>query len=107
MENKNQLLNFYHIGKIVKVITGKTTDRTAKAVIEMWDSNVITCCLGKAKPKDGDFVVVRFDGITQSNGLLMHPAEITDIMSQADGETIWSTYKHFFEKAKPSHPLTG
>ncbi len=107
MENKNSSLNFYHVGKIIKVIKGKNTDKIAKAVIEMWDSNVITCCLGKARPRDGDFVVVRFDGINQANGLLMHPAEITDILEQTDGESIWSAYKHFFDKAKPAHPLTG
>ncbi len=111
MENKKQDLTFYHIGKIVKLVDSKNSknfDKKKKAVIEMWDNNIITCETGVANPKDGDFVIVRFNGIVQgNNNIFMNPSQITDIVSEESGEKIWDSYKGFYDKAKPSHPLTG
>lgn len=111
MESSKQELRFYHIGKVVKVVDPKTSknfDKKRKAVIEMWDNNIITCETGTANPKDGDFVIVRFMGIVQgNNNIFMNPSQITDIVPEDSGERIWSSYKGFYDKAKPSHPLTG
>jgi hypothetical protein len=111
MENAKSELIFYHIGRIVKLVDPKNSknfDKKRKAVIEMWDNNIITCETGPASPHDGDFVIVRFKGIIQgNNNLFMNPSEITDILSNSTGEQVWQNYKSFYDKTKPAHPLTG
>lgn len=108
MENRGKApLAFYHIGKVFKVIAGKGSDKRPKAVIEMWDNNILTCEIGDAKVKDSQFVIVKFDGILQSQNVFMHAVEVTDILSDSDGSAIWQQYKTFLEKSKPTHPLTG
>jgi hypothetical protein len=109
---KSEELRFYHIGRIIKIInskSGKNFDHKNKAAIEMWDNNIITCEIGNASVKEDDFVVVRFNGIIQSasNNIFMNPSQVTDVVSKEAGETIWRSYKNFYEKAKPAHPLTG
>ncbi len=109
---KEQELKFYHIGRIIKIIdskNGKNFDHKSKAVIEMWDNNIITCEIGGAAVKENDFVVVRFNGMVQSvsNNIFMNPIQVTDVVAQEAGEAIWRSYKNFYDKAKPSHPLTG
>ena len=109
-ERKSKELEFYHIGKVVKVIdknNSKNLDKKHKAVIEMWDNNIITCEIGNANPKDNDFVIVLFNGLVQSQGVFMRPETITDILSQEAGQQIWDKYKGFFDKSKPTHPFTG
>lgn len=109
-EKKAKELVFYHIGKIVKVINknnSKNVDKTQKAVIEMWDNNIITCEIGNVNPKDDDFVIVRFNGLIQAQGVFMRPETVTDILSQEAGQQIWDKYKGFFDKSKPTHPFTG
>ncbi len=110
-EEKSEGLKFYHVGKVIKVIepkSGKNFDHKKKAVLEMWDNNIITCEVGQANLKDGDFVLVKFNGIVQgNNNIFMNPAQVTDVLSQEAGEQVWRSYKGFYEKAKPSHPLTG
>ena len=109
---KDKELKFYHIGRVIKVIDskgGKNFDNKNKAAIEMWDNNVITCETGTAKVNENDFVIVRFNGIIQScsNNIFMSPSSVTDIVSEEVGGSIWRSYKSFYDKAKPSHPLTG
>ncbi|MCW1298994.1 MAG: hypothetical protein QXD02_01565 [Candidatus Parvarchaeum sp.] len=109
-EKKAKELVFYHIGRIVKVIDkndSKNLDKKHKAVIEMWDNNIITCEIGNANPKDNDFVIVLFNGLVQSQGVFMRPETITDILSQEAGQQIWDKYKGFFDKSKTTHPFTG
>ncbi len=103
-------LHFYHIGRIVKVLdtsTSTSTDKKRKAVIEMWDNNVITCTIGSAKVKDNDFVVVLIDGTLQGTNVFMHPISISDVVSEEAGQVIWDKYKSLLDKTKPSHPFTG
>lgn len=111
MENAKKELTFYHVGKVVKLVDAKNSknfDKKRKAVIEMWDNNIITCETGVANPRDGDFVLVRFNGLVQgNNNIFMNPSAITDILTKEAGQEIWQSYKGFYEKAKPTHPLTG
>jgi hypothetical protein len=104
-------LTFYHVGKIVCPMTkgdSRNLDKQKKAVVEMWDTNLVICMAGKSNVRSGDFVLVSFDGIVQPAGnVLMHPKEITDHLSREDGEEVWQRYKELYEKIKPSHPLTG
>jgi hypothetical protein len=109
-EKRTKELVFYHIGKVVKVIdknNSKNLDKKYKAVIEMWDNNIITCEIGNANVKDNDFVIVLFNGLVQAQGVFMRPEIITDILSQEAGQQIWEKYKSFFDKSKPTHPFTG
>ncbi len=112
MENKkNEDIDFYHIGKVIKVLTNtnsKNFDKKTKAVVEMWDNNVITCTIGSAKVKDGNFVIVLIKGTVQGTNLFMHPISITDTMSEEAGELIWGKYKSILvDKTKSTHPFTG
>lgn len=110
MEKKQGELSFYHVGKVVKVLSkgnSKNIDKKNKAVIEMWDNNVITCEIGASAPKDGDFVIVIFSGMVQTQGVFMKPVTITDILSEDSGQQIWDKYKSFLDKSKPTHPFTG
>ena len=110
MEKEGKALTFYHIGKVVKVINkanSKNFDKKAKIIAEMWDSNVVTCELGSADVKDGDFVVILFDGIVQNQNIFMHPSCVTDVLSKEAGQEVWDKYKSFMDKSKPAHPFTG
>jgi hypothetical protein len=110
-EIKNQeSLYFYHIGRIIKVVNKSNSmnlDKKNKAVIEMWDNNVVTCEIGNPAPKDGNFVIVLFKGLIQTQGVFMKPVTITDILSEDAGQEIWDKYKSFLDKSKPTHPFTG
>ena len=109
-KNSEKDLVFYHVGRIVKIIDSKNSrnfDKKKKAVTEMWDNNIITCEAGSTPAVDGDFVVVRFIGVPQGTGILMHPTHITDILSKEAGEEVWLSYKSFLDRSKPSHPMTG
>ncbi|MCL4399049.1 hypothetical protein M1293_00855 [Candidatus Parvarchaeota archaeon] len=109
-KEKTEILPFYHIGRVIKCLTkinSDSADKKYKAVVEMWDNNIITCETGGLKVEDGDFVVVLFDGVVQGNNVIMHPSKITDKISKQTGEELWENFKKFFDKAKPPHPMTG
>ncbi len=109
-QKKQEDISFYHIGKVVKVLdktNSKNFDKKNKAVIEMWDNNVITCEIGSSSPKDGNFVIVLFNGTVQNQGVFMKPVTITDILSNESGSEVWEKYKSFLDKSKPTHPFTG
>jgi hypothetical protein len=110
MEKETKPLTFYHLGKVVKVINktnSKNFDKKPKIVSEMWDSNVVTCELGSADVKDGDYVVILFNGILQSQNIFMQPVAVTDVLSKEAGQEVWDKYKSFMDKSKPVHPFTG
>mgnify|MGYP001626160596 CR=1 FL=1 len=107
-DNKNGLraIDFYHIGHVLKFIKSSNKGQN-KAVIETWDHNIITCNVGDVSLEEGAFVIIKFDGIIQQNGILMHPNVVSDVLPKDKGEQIWEIYQDFFNKTKPSHPLTG
>ncbi len=109
--NKEDSLPFYHIGRIVKVINKNNSsinlDKKSKAVIEMWDNNVVTCEINSNEIKDNKFVIVLFKGLIQNQGVFMRPSTVTDVLDDNVGEEIWNKYKSFLDKSKPTHPFTG
>ena len=109
-DKKNDSIPFYHVGKVVKVINKNnavTLDKKSKAVIEMWDNNVITCEINSNEIKDNKFVIVLFSGLIQNQGVFMKPATVTDVLDNEVGQEIWNKYKGFLDKSKPTHPFTG
>ncbi len=112
MEKERQdALHFYHIGRVIKFLSpkdGRNLDRKSKVVVEMWDNNIITCEAGSTPLKDDDYVIVRFNGLVQpNNNIFMSADQITDVLSKSAGDDVWSSYKNFLDKVKPTHPLTG
>ncbi len=109
-DKKQDSIPFYHIGKVIRVINKENAinlDKKSKAVVEMWDNNVITCEINSSEIKDNKFVMVLFNGIIQNQGVFMRPFTITDVLNDNVGEEIWSKYKGFLDKSKPTHPFTG
>ena len=109
-DKKQESIPFYHIGKIIKVINKGNSvnlDKKNKAVIEMWDNNIITCEASNGQLKDNKFVIVLFNGLIQNQGVFMKPATVTDILTDEIVQEIWDKYKGFLDKSKPTHPFTG
>ncbi|EFD92864.1 MAG: hypothetical protein BJBARM5_0368 [Candidatus Parvarchaeum acidophilus ARMAN-5] len=110
VDKKQENIVFYHIGRVVKVINKNNAiniDKKSKAVIEMWDNNVITCEVTNNNVKDNNFVIVQFNGVAQVQGMFMKPVTITDVLNDETGQEIWDKYKGFLDKSKPTHPFTG
>jgi len=107
MEKKEDtVLTFYHIGLVKEIIPGNGSKEN-KAMIEMWDQNLIICSAGGLKLEENEYVIVKFDGIVQGQNILMHPNIVSDVIKKESGEKMWEMYKDFYSKIKPSHPLTG
>jgi hypothetical protein len=107
MEKKEEtVLTFYHIGLVREVVPAKDS-KEDKAIIEMWDQNLIICNTRGLKLDRDEYVIVKFDGIVQGQNILMHPNFVSDTLKKDVGERIWGMYKDFFSRIKPSHPLTG
>lgn len=109
-DKKQDSIPFYHIGKVIKVISKGNSvnlDKKSKAVIEMWDNNIVTCEINGPEIKDNKFVIVLFNGVIQNQGVFMRPATVTDVLDDNTGQEIWDRYKGFLDKSKPTHPFTG